>query len=86
MEEEKAIKILNDLLLQRNENKIVINTFDLFGNIEIVLKLIERQRKEFEELRDVIDKYYISKNTIKEIIDNSFPDIAIQKIIELLGE
>lgn len=69
-EENKAIALLNELLLQRNENKIVINTFDLFENIEIVLKLIGKQQKEFEELREVIEKYYIDKDKIKKRLDD----------------
>ena len=51
-EEKKAIERLEDLLKQRNENKIQINTYDLFGTIEIVLNLIKKQSKEIEELKE----------------------------------
>ena len=42
-EQERAIENLEDLLKQRNEKKVQITTYDLFGNIETVLSLIKDQ-------------------------------------------
>lgn len=58
-EEKKAIEILEDLLKQRNESKIQIKTYDLFGTIETVLNLIRKQAKEIEDKKEEI--YAIAK-------------------------
>ncbi len=67
-------------------------------NIEIILNLIEKQQKEIEELKirlvdnthnhiKRLENNYISKDKIREILENSsYPDFAIQKLYELLGE
>ena len=62
--------------------------------------IINNQQKEIEELKkelkrqgnvreieeEFIEKNYISKNKIKEIIEKHYPDVAITKLNELLEE
>ena len=37
-------------------------------------------------IKEYIEKNYISKSRIKKIIEEHYPDIAIQKLIEILEE
>lgn len=74
-EEKKAIIELNhyiNITAYWKQEEYTNNEIDNY--IKILLSLIKKQQKEFEELREVIEKDYISKDKIKE------------KIKELLGE
>ena len=91
-EEKKAIERLEDLLKQRN--KIQINTYDLFGTIEIVLNLIEKQQKEIEELKNAdlttvyLNGFYDGEKKVKDKIkakieecENKIKKIRSKKLI-----
>lgn len=65
--------------------------------LKLFKDMIEKQQKEIEELKGIIaiqkyrievidERELISKDKIREIINKSFTDTAIQKIIELLEE
>jgi hypothetical protein len=97
-EEQKAIEYLKTYMLPYfGEGKEV----EFYLN-DVLINLIEKQQKEIETLKESqlvlygadgnivgclkLGKDVVSKEEIREIINKSFPDIAIQKIIELLGE
>lgn len=111
-EDIKAIKRLEFILEDKRQ---CIGSEKNFKAIETVLKLIDKQEKEIEELKKVIkmveiykshgipeeaemvimrkdnflrntNNEFISKDTIKEIIEEHYPDVAITKLQELLEE
>ena len=94
-EEKKAYDILLMLkyFTEEKEDKQAIIT---------ILELVDKQQKEIKELKHIKPKYivsfkefkevedfkntYISKDKIKEIIEDHYPDAAITILNELLEE
>lgn len=55
-EEKEAIENLTNLLSQRNEKQVKITTYDLFGDIETVLNIIQKQDKEIEHWKNGFER------------------------------
>ena len=81
----------NIVLCNKNE-KVICNCFDFtedfyscFYQDNNVSHFITSD--DLDDTYDTLNRYYVDKDEIREIINNSsYPDIAIQKIIELLEE
>lgn len=69
--EEKIIKNFKDIL-EDNPEQITLYSFGI-QDLRIIVRLIEKQKKEIENL----------KNNIKNIIDKELPDDEICKYCEL---
>jgi antitoxin component HigA of HigAB toxin-antitoxin module len=88
MSEEEIIDIF--------ETVIRANRFDgLYTSVDIIveamqglLDLYNQTKKDLKndiEARDILVQYfYNTKEDIKNIINNHYPDVAVQKILELL--
>lgn len=94
MEVSKLIKE-NEKLIKEIEEKttILLAGAEKVKQLEKEIEGLKIKNKKLEEINYRVNLNFfelaetsISKDKIKEIINSSFPDYAIQKIIELLGE
>lgn len=74
-------------------NKERVKNIELLEKLEMKKLLFVRKDRitngilcEYYIRKDEIEKDYISKDKIREIINNSYPDIAIEKLMNILED
>lgn len=78
----EVLNLINKLQKENGKLKKELETFNGLKNGTTIMFGAKTQYWR----KDKIEKYFISKDIIRNIIVNHYPDYAIMKIYELLGE
>ena len=95
MSEEEIIKYLENVIGTIKESDMLFDEpvnikcgMKMLGALQGLLDLYNQTKKDLKndiETRDILVQYfYNTKEDIKNIINNHYPDVAVQKILELL--
>lgn len=82
----EEIEAIENLISRNKELEEVVKTYNAIPNDYIPndMKIVIADREYFNN--GILKENIIPKSKVREIIENSYPDIAVQKLLELLEE